>query len=468
MSEATHPDQLDDRYPGEIYSFDEYPEVSAPKNVLLGDHPSEAGHLSNLSYGERSERLRGALVELRDMIDADPTSSELAQAAYVVGRTLADVQLLGGKNSEATKDLFDKVSRTYDYTTATFVDGLDGIVAGTQDFDPNSGEGVITIADSITQPSVEVLRNFNAVVKARHPHDFALLHLISVAAHEAGHAFLADTSTFMRGKVDDWQEYYKATAAYMSKHPEKGFVGDWTNDVKNREEQFAEGYGRLALSEAIALLGYDGYEINDVMTAMHAAQAVAGPRGESAVDYMPAREGVRSPRQFETIEPRPTIPDYNGILGYGNPLTKRELKDQIHEMATVVQNGEPVRGVNPYWWKDDVLASQPERKERGRIKDMQKQRTRVLHPEIAAQRKKRINQVSNVLAGMSVVGNVVIGAEIVHAVTPADSDVHQAIDKVIKTGPGQKVHEGIIGAVDAIHDFKKAHRADIDEDEGNN
>lgn len=381
MTETTHSDQSNDRYPGEIYSFDEYPEQKTSIDFRsFKPSASEALDLNAMSETERFDRIRSAADSARDKLARDPFSDDAAYDLYIAGRTIADSVLIRGETDPDARQLYGLMGYRYNNTSVKFdhAGEMNKRHAGVH----SSSEDQITLNKSLSGGWVKrTAKMLGSKLALKHPQDAQLISIAGTAFHEAGHAMLDDFDDLIHFDDAAKKHHLKASAAYLHDKPEKAYTGDWDADVYSHEERFAEGYSRAGMDEFLTALGYGKVRRAIIMGITKHPDHVEGRRGQNLVDHIPSRPGSKTPVGTRTARPDDYYEGYDGMLGYSNPLTVNELRDQLRDLAKLTYGkGGAVPGVSRKEWATKVSGTEPADTEKAQIRRMQRNR----RPEVRA------------------------------------------------------------------------------------
>lgn len=298
-------------------------------------HEAMAGYYYPKSYDK--EQVDGEfkmLKSLRDELSFAKPGEEMVNNAYRVARNIGDAFI--NEHGEAGQDAWELVDHTrYSARPAKWgtisSEGSIGQHSRSQKTMWLNHDMLLTKSHGSHQASIE------AAVELKSPQDALLLSYLSTTAHEAGHTILSGISDMVEMKgVTKGFGGLSASATYLDRNPSQGFTGNLTNDTCIQEERFAEGYGRMVVSRAMEVLGYDDADVQKVMDVILLKPDVEGGPGENQIDYIRnASHGASIGVQIKSSHPDANSNHhYEGDLGYAVPLTIAEVIGQLQVLST--------------------------------------------------------------------------------------------------------------------------------------
>ncbi len=177
-----------------------------------------------------------------------------------------------------------------------------------------------------------------AGVKPRDPLDPSLMSILHGAGHEVGHIKLKALSMFLamhanRLDIPTDDVPLRASDIYIDMHPQKAITDHPVVAKWAAEESTAEGYGMLAVQGMLETRGYDEVEIARLLDQVQLSKLIIKDmyrEDRHQIDLLRDPEGMQ-----EIIEEREDK-EYLGKLGYGKPLSIRELDEQFREYGELI------------------------------------------------------------------------------------------------------------------------------------
>jgi hypothetical protein len=336
---------------------------------------SEATHFPFTHTAVAEAARSGDDDSLRTMLETIRQELNFAEQDEGMVATLYDASRLMGDTALYKADTTQSVVRLLDYTRywarpASFNvmdegEHLDGVV-DSYGMALRFG-GIEKTANDL---SLNVVRNN---VELKNPSDAYVVSAVHIAGHESGHAILNGVGQVVRSRMpvgeNDRDQRLLATGLFLKDNPEYGLTGNWETDVWIQEERFAEGYGLLAVSKTLELLGYSQEEASVFIDALTSGDNMMLPEGLHQIDHVDNVSANKS--IIETLEAggvnRETQKehgqDYRGQLGYDLPSSSVELVEQIRKLHDYItqDNLEGVYEIpNPNEWEEAVHAQQAE------------------------------------------------------------------------------------------------------------
>jgi len=371
-----------------------------------GSLAEDLGLAEQIAAEKQSEHtgLSNVLETFKQEIALGSQDPELIRKSYDLSRAIADGILTSGNKSgevaavlSATRDFARPLETHYE------------VSPGTQ-----GGHRQQTRELFVNPETIFNVGKFEADVKASkvelRPGDAKLLSLLTVMAHETGHALLSGVSN-TRAPQDAGEKHLAATRSYLKRNPQLGFTGNWDNDVAIHEERFAEGYAMLVVDKVVATLGYSKRDAAKIKQALSAGTELRGAKGKNQLDHL---KHVDADNSLHALvgEPQAGILDqsYDGNLGYGKPLTANEMIDQLVEHNSQLTNGGQLdNGNDPKTWFTAVRSRQ-HRKIKQHLKKTVRERKDTLNPRRASTRYAAKLVLGSIIAGSAL--GVAAGHEI--------------------------------------------------------